>query len=453
MKRQISKKELVNYINEQVKNLYKLHTLKEEKSKIENDLKVLNENKYTKKASEFIGKEISHLQKDKGYKHDRAVAAALNVAKDKGYKVPKPTNEIDKSAMKAAKKDIEAAGHKFEPLGKSRFEKDINKKDLEKAMSPEKTNEIENKKKIISLNVLTNLAKNAGDIVPDAESELYELGAAYGDKIPLSRVMDILNNYDIEFKEVNKKREKEEPKYLSIEDLMNKGLLESGPSAGLSAKQKSNVVKKAKAGEDIGKKGKGFKDVEAKAKAAGADDPKAVAAAAMWKNIKREGKKLNEGLTEKGIATVEKWIAEKGARGAGVKMIDSVLNRMIGLSSSDLADTATFANGLDEIESMLEEGDYNAAFEIAKDTAREMVDEEGGGDLFGESDKNESWKDNDLAIVKIKDNVGGTKWYSGPRYAGKEFKVYRWYGNWGLVDSPTTGIESGDVEVIKKISK
>lgn len=59
------------------------------------------------------------------------------------------------------------------------------------------------------------------------------------------------------------------------------------PSTGLSAKQKSDVVKKAKAGKDIGHKGKGFKDVEAKAKADGAEDPKAVAAAAMWKNIKR----------------------------------------------------------------------------------------------------------------------------------------------------------------------
>ncbi len=61
------------------------------------------------------------------------------------------------------------------------------------------------------------------------------------------------------------------------------------PSAGLTKKEKSDVVKKAKAGKDIGKKGKGFKDVEAKAKKAGAEDPKAVAASAMWKNIKREG--------------------------------------------------------------------------------------------------------------------------------------------------------------------
>ena len=59
------------------------------------------------------------------------------------------------------------------------------------------------------------------------------------------------------------------------------------PSAGLTKKQKSAVAKKAKKGGDIGHKGKGFKDVEANAKAWGADDPKAVAAAAMWKNIKR----------------------------------------------------------------------------------------------------------------------------------------------------------------------
>ncbi len=43
--------------------------------------------KYSKKASEFIGKEISHLKKDKGYPQDRAVAAAINVAKEKGMKV------------------------------------------------------------------------------------------------------------------------------------------------------------------------------------------------------------------------------------------------------------------------------------------------------------------------------------------------------------------------------
>lgn len=69
---------------------------------------------------------------------------------------------------------------------------------------------------------------------------------------------------------------------------------EEKPSAGLSKEKKSEVVKKAKKGGDIGKKGKGFKEVEKKAKEAGADDPKAVAAAAMWKNIKRESEEVKE---------------------------------------------------------------------------------------------------------------------------------------------------------------
>lgn len=69
---------------------------------------------------------------------------------------------------------------------------------------------------------------------------------------------------------------------------------EEKPSAGLSKEKKSEVVKKAKKGEDIGKKGKGFKEVEKLAKKGGAKDPKAVAAAALWKNIKREQVEISE---------------------------------------------------------------------------------------------------------------------------------------------------------------
>jgi hypothetical protein len=58
------------------------------------------------------------------------------------------------------------------------------------------------------------------------------------------------------------------------------------PSAGLTKKQKSDVVKKAKAGEDIGKKGKGFEDVAKEA--GGGKKGQKIAAAAMWKNVKRK---------------------------------------------------------------------------------------------------------------------------------------------------------------------
>lgn len=66
---------------------------------------------------------------------------------------------------------------------------------------------------------------------------------------------------------------------------------EDKPSKGLSKEKKSAVAKKAKAGKDIGKKGKGFGKVAAKAaKQYGSKEAgERVAAAAMWKNIQREG--------------------------------------------------------------------------------------------------------------------------------------------------------------------
>ena len=84
-------------------------------------------------------------------------------------------------------------------------------------------------------------------------------------------------------------------KFVTYEGDMN----EEKPSAGLSKEKKSEVVKKAKKGEDIGKKGKGFEKVVKAAKKSGAKDPKAVAAAAMWKNIKREEKEPIENLDGK----------------------------------------------------------------------------------------------------------------------------------------------------------
>jgi len=71
---------------------------------------------------------------------------------------------------------------------------------------------------------------------------------------------------------------------------------EEKPSAGLSKEKKSEIVKKAKKGENIGKKGKGFEKVVTKAKESGAKDPEAVAAAAMWKNVKRENTEVKDWL-------------------------------------------------------------------------------------------------------------------------------------------------------------
>jgi len=71
---------------------------------------------------------------------------------------------------------------------------------------------------------------------------------------------------------------------------MEGDLYETGkPSAGLSKAKKSAVVKKAKAGKDIGKKGPGFAKIEkaAEKKYGSKEAGQKVAAAAMWKNVKR----------------------------------------------------------------------------------------------------------------------------------------------------------------------
>ena len=97
-----------NFINE-TKEISKEDVLNEKKSlpDLTGDGKVtradilkgrgveLEEKKYSDKASSFIGKEISHLMRDKGYPHERAVAAAINVAKEKGMKVGKKQMDED----------------------------------------------------------------------------------------------------------------------------------------------------------------------------------------------------------------------------------------------------------------------------------------------------------------------------------------------------------------------
>jgi hypothetical protein len=82
---------------------------------------------------------------------------------------------------------------------------------------------------------------------------------------------------------------------MNLSEIFKEALLEAKkkkPSAGLTKKQKSDVAKKAKAGEDIGKKGKGFEKLAKKA--GGGEKGEKIAAAAMWKNTKREN--VNEAI-------------------------------------------------------------------------------------------------------------------------------------------------------------
>lgn len=215
--------ELKSYIIDESKKLYKKAVLRE---KILKNISESNEKNYV--SNQFYS--VEELQK---IRQDLIKKAA-------GWDFPQNTeeilSEINRAAMKAAKDDIETSGGVFKPLGKSEFEKNINKNSLKKAMSPEKIGENEESK--------------------------------------------------------------------------------------------------------------------------------------------------TPTLSNKTIDLVNKWISENGERTAAVKIVDFFLNKMLGLSSSDLPDTVTFADGLDEIESSLAQKDYVGAFMTAKETAKSMISEEGGDFLF-----------------------------------------------------------------------
>jgi hypothetical protein len=91
-------------------------------------------------------------------------------------------------------------------------------------------------------------------------------------------------------------------------------------------------------------------------------------------------------------AKIEASVERIGARETGVKLVNMFISRMLpGMGTSDLADTATFANGLDTIEEYLENGDYQEAIEEAKNTAEAMLEDEGMGmDMFGEGEVDEA---------------------------------------------------------------
>lgn len=102
----------------------------------------------------------------------------------------------------------------------------------------------------------------------------------------------------------------------------------------------------------------------------------------IQESIKETPKVINEGLLPKGIQTVRRWIEELGAQEAAHKCISKCIEKVAGLSADDLPDTATLANGFEAVSEIFEQGDLSDqdiqnAWKIAKDTAREMLEDEG----------------------------------------------------------------------------
>lgn len=119
-----------------------------------------------------------------------------------------------------------------------------------------------------------------------------------------------------------------------------------------------------------------------------------------------------ESLSDRNKQLIIKWVNEMGNRKAAIRMIDSILQRRIGLGTDDLSDTSTFADGVDSVEESLQQGDYEGAYNLASDTAQSMIEDEGGDGLsecgsWEEAVKHPLFKE---AVLTEKTPPGMEKW-------------------------------------------
>lgn len=120
--------------------------------------------------------------------------------------------------------------------------------------------------------------------------------------------------------------------------------------------------------------------------------------------LEEDGEIVDEADDTNKYAKIEASVQNNGARETAVKLVNMFIGRMLGgMSSSDLADTATFANGLDTIEEFLEDGDYEGAVIEAKETAQAMLEDEGMGmDMFDEGKMDEAEGISQLIYKQLK---------------------------------------------------
>ena len=81
------------------------------------DEMLVDEAKSKEAGRKFVSDEISHLMKDKGYSHKQAIAAALNIAKDKGFPVEESwMNEFEIKESKKGKISISKAINEMDDI-------------------------------------------------------------------------------------------------------------------------------------------------------------------------------------------------------------------------------------------------------------------------------------------------------------------------------------------------
>ena len=102
-------------------------------------------------------------------------------------------------------------------------------------------------------------------------------------------------------------------------------------------------------------------------------------------NLRKKKGEMKEGLYDENKMKLEDACNKLGCRKVARKLVDNHLMRTAGISSLDLSDTSILADGLDTIEELLEEKNWEEAYNMAKDTAMEMLSDEGFPEDLDES--------------------------------------------------------------------
>lgn len=102
-------------------------------------------------------------------------------------------------------------------------------------------------------------------------------------------------------------------------------------------------------------------------------------------NLRKKKGEMKEGLSDENKLKLEDACNKLGCRKVARKLVDNHLMRTAGISSLDLSDTSILADGLDTIEELLEEKNWEEAYNMAKDTAMEMLSDEGFPEDLDES--------------------------------------------------------------------
>lgn len=87
----------------------------------------------------------------------------------------------------------------------------------------------------------------------------------------------------------------------------------------------------------------------------------------------RDLEPVNESLSNEDVIELKNKIEEKGARNIALAMINKNLGIIAGISTNDLPDTQELADGLDNVEYLLNDNEYHDAWEYAKQTAENML--------------------------------------------------------------------------------